>query len=51
MPRIYMPGSILMVDEKRQIKAQASEIHKRQFIRGVDQWDIRLDPDYHEFYN
>ena len=50
--RTNLAGSILMVDEKRQIKAQAKELHKRQFIRGgFDQANIRLDPDYIEFYN
>jgi len=42
-------GLLLMVDEA-QIKAQAAQLHKSQFTRGADQWDIRLDPDYQEFY-
>ena len=44
-----LPNLHLMVDE-RQIKMQASMLHKQQFLRGVDQWDMRLDPDYQEFY-
>ena len=38
-----------MVDDA-QIRAQAALLHKKQFLRGADQWDIRLDPDYQEFY-
>lgn len=37
-----------MVDDS-QIKAQAAQLFKKQFLRGSDQWDIRLDPDYQEF--
>lgn len=37
-----------MVDDA-QIKAQAAQLFKKQFLRGSDQWDIRLDPDYQEF--
>ena len=39
----------LMVDE-RKIKEQAALLHKMQFLRGANQWDMRLDPDYQEFY-
>ena len=40
-----LPNMHLMVDE-RQIKMQAQILHKKQYLRGVDQWDMRLDPDY-----
>lgn len=38
-----------MVDDAM-IKSQAAALHRKQFVRGVDHWDIRLDPDYEEFY-
>ena len=38
-----------MVDDTM-IKSQAVVLHRKQFTRGAEHWDIRLDPDYEEFY-